>query len=88
MMLDMSHIQARIQKPTTKANSERAELLERFVTRLNGSRVAGGYKALGAGFYASKMSHIETEDLHAFYKKLESAKNFSSLWWHYCSPKK
>jgi len=87
-MLDFGHIQARIQKPTTKANSERAELLERFVTRLNGSRVASGYKALGAGFYASKMAHIETEDLHAFYRKLEGAKNFSSLWWHYCSPKK
>lgn len=87
-MLDFSHIQTRIVQPTTKANSERAELLERFVTRLNSSRVAGGYKPLGAGFYASKMSHIDTEDLHAFYKKLEGGKNFSSLWYYYCAPKK
>lgn len=87
-MLDFSHLQARIEKPTTKANSERASLIEPFVTRLNNSRIAGGYKPLGAGFYAYKMSHIETEDLHAFYKKLEGGKNFSSLWYYYCVPKK
>jgi len=87
-MLNFSHIQARIEQPTTKANSERAELLERFVTRLNNSRVAGGYKPLGAKFYAMKMSHIETEELHAFFKKLDSARNFSSLWYYYCCPKK
>ena len=86
--MNFDHITARLQKPTTKANSERGELIERFVTRLNASRVAGGYKALGAGYYASKMSHIATEDLYPFYKKLESARSFSSLWWHYCCPKK
>jgi nucleoside diphosphate kinase len=86
--MNFDHITARIAKPTTKANSERAELLERFVTRLNASRVAGGYKPLGAKFYAMKMSHIETDELHAFYKKLDSARNFSSLWYYYCVPKK
>ena len=86
--MNFDHIQLRIEKPTSNANSQRAFELERFVTKLNQSRVAGGYKPLGAGFYASKMSHIETEDLHEFYKKLEGAKNFSSLWWHYCMPKK
>jgi hypothetical protein len=87
-MLDFSHIQARIEQPTTRATSERAELLERFVTRLNNSRIAGGYKPLGAKFYAMKMSHIETDELHAFFKKLDSARNFSSLWYYFCCPKK
>ena len=87
-MIDFSHIQARIQKPTTKANSERASLIELFVTKLNNSRRAGGYKPLTPGFYASKMAHIETDDLFAFYKKLEGGTNFSSLWWYYCCPKK
>ena len=81
MSLDFSHLQARIQKPTTKANSERAELLEKFVTRLNSSRVAGGYKPLGAGFYASKMALIPTDELHMFYKELDSSKSFAALWW-------
>lgn len=87
-MLDFSHLQARIQKPTTKATSERGELIERFVTRLNSSRVAGGYKPLGAGFYASKMSHIPTDELHFFYKKLDQSNSFCRLWWWHMAPKK
>lgn len=87
-MLDFSHIQQRIKKPTTKANSQRAAEIEPFVIRLNNSRIAGGYKALTPSYYASKMSHIDTDDLPAFYKKLEGGKNFSSLWYYYCCPKK
>lgn len=86
-MLDFSHIQTRIEKPTTKANSERAELIERFVTRLNNSRIAGGYKPLGAKFYATKMALIPTDELHMFYKELDNSKNFSALWWWKCNPK-
>lgn len=79
---------SRFQKPTTKATSERAELIERFVTKLNASRVASGYKPLTAGFYASKMSHIPTDELHFHYKQCEQAKSFSSLWWYMNCPKK
>lgn len=86
-MLDFSHLQARIQKPTTKATSERAELIERFVTRLNASRT-GKYKPLPAAFYASRMSHIPTDELHAFFKKLDQSNSFCKLWWWHCNPKK
>lgn len=86
-MLDFSHIQTRIEKPTTKANSERAELIERFVTRLNASRT-GKYKPLSVAFYASRMSHIPTDELHAFYKKLDQSNSFCKLWWWHCNPKK
>jgi hypothetical protein len=79
---------SRFEKPKSKANSERASLLEPFVTRLNASRIAGGYKSLSAGFYASKMTHIATDELHAFYKKLEASPNFSAIWWYHCCPKK
>lgn len=78
----------RYSRPTTKATSERAELIERFVTRLNDSRVASGFKPLTAAFYASKMSHIETDELLFFYKKLDNMKSFSSGWWWHCNPKK
>lgn len=87
-MLDFSHLQRRIEQPTTKATSERAELIEKFVTRLNNSRVAGGYKPLGAKFYATKMALIPTDELHMFYKELDSSKNFCALWWWKCCPKK
>lgn len=84
MEFDMS----RFTTPKTKATSERAELVEQFVTRLNASRVAGGYKKLSPGFYASKMSHIPTDELYFFLKKCQQAKNFSSCWWYFCNPKK
>ncbi len=79
---------SRFQKPTTKATSERASLIEMFVTRLNNSRVAGGYKPLTPRFYAQKMALIPTDELHAFYKELDSSRNFAALWWHKCNPKK
>lgn len=87
-MIDFSHIQARIEKPTTKATSERASLLEPFVIRLNESRISAGYKKLSAGFYASKMSHHKTEDLEGYYKNLHASNNFCSLWWWQNVPKK
>jgi len=87
-MLDFSHVKARIEKPITKATSQRSAEIEPFVKRLNNSRIAGGYKPLTAGFYASKMSHITTEDLPAFYKKLDQSPNFSAIWYWHCKPKK
>jgi hypothetical protein len=78
----------RFEKPKTKANSERASLIEPFVTRLNNSRKAGGYRPYTAGFVATKMSHVATDELHAFYKKLDQSDNFCALWHYYCKPKK
>lgn len=72
---------------TARFNPRNARL-EPFVTRLNNSRIAGGYKPLQAKFYATKMSHIPTDDLDAFYKKLDQSDNFSALWWWYCGGKK
>lgn len=79
---------SRFEKPITKASSERASLIEPFVTRLNNSRMAGGYKPYGAGFVASKMSHIETQDIHSHYEMLSASKNFCALWHWYNTPKK
>ena len=79
---------SRFEKPKTKANSERASLIEPFVTKLNNSRVAGGYKPYTSSFIASKMSHIKTSDLHAHYQMLDKSKNFCALWHWYNMPKK
>lgn len=86
--MNFDHIKQRLEKPTTKANSERASLIEPFVTRLNNSRIAGGYKPYSAAFVATKMSHIQTSDLHAHYKMLDNSKNFCALWHYYNMPKK
>ena len=79
---------SRFEKPKSKANSERASLIEPFVTKLNNSRIAGGYKPLPPSFYAQKMALIPTDELHAFYKELDNSKNFCALWWWKCCPKK
>jgi len=87
-VINFDHIKDRIEKPTTKANSERSSLVESFVVRLNDSRRAGGYRPYSAGYVASKMSHIATDELDFHYKQLASSKNFCALWHYYNSPKK
>lgn len=64
----------RFTKPTTKANSHRAELVEQFLTRLNPSRVEAGYKALTPARLGMMLAHVQTDDLHAFYKSCEGYK--------------
>jgi len=87
-VINFDHIKDRIEKPTTKANSERSSLVESFVVRLNDSRRAGGYRPYSAGYVASKMSHIATDELDFHYKQLASSKNFCALWHYYNVPKK
>lgn len=79
---------SRFEKPTTKATSQRAAEIEPFVIKLNNSRVASGYKPYPTALIAKHMAHIETDDLPAFYKKLDNSKSFGGLWHHYCKPKK
>lgn len=79
---------SRYEQGTSKANSNRASLIEPFVKRLNASRKAGGYRPYSAGYVASKMSHIATDELDFFYKKLDQSKCFGGLWHYYCKPKK
>ena len=78
----------RFEKPTTKANSERASLIEPFIKRLNDSRRVGGYRPYTCGYVASKMSHISTDELDFHYKQLASSKNFCALWHWYNAGKK
>ena len=62
-----AHLEQRFQKPTTKANSERASLLEPFVKRLQSN--TGKYKPMTKAYICSKMAYIPTEDLYMFYRK-------------------
>ena len=73
---------------TTDTFNGRNERLKPFVERLNQSRVLSGYKPYSAEYVGSKMSHIDTDDLEFFYKKLNNSKNFCALWHWYCVPKK
>jgi hypothetical protein len=79
---------SRFEKPVSKATNNRASLIEPFVTKLNNGRVGTKYKPLTAGFIASKMAHVPTDELDGFYKKLDQSRSFCKLWWWYCNPKK
>lgn len=79
---------SRFEKPTTKATSQRAAEIEPFVIRLNNSRLVGGYKPYPVSLIAKHMAHIPTDELVSFYKKLDTSKNFCSLWHYFCKPKK
>ena len=73
----------KIKKPT-KQLSERAEIIKKFVDRLNADRVSSGRKPLSAGFYAMKMYQYglkTNSQFHRFYGNCADANNFSSFWW-------
>ena len=78
---------SRFQVVKSKITNERQELLEKFVHRLDTSRIQSGYKPLGPKFYATKMALIPTNELHMFYKELDQSKNFCALWWWKCKKK-
>lgn len=70
----------------SKTASERAELIEKFLTRLNKAREGTPYPPLKPAAIAFKLSHIPTSDLYAFYKECERAKNFGAYFWWALNP--
>ncbi len=70
--------------------SERAEIVKKFVDKLNADRVRDGRKPLPASFYAIKMAQSGLKsnfDLYWFYGYCNDARNFSSTWWWALNPK-
>ena len=84
--MDFSHLNFTVDK-TARFNG-RNERIKPFVERINASRKAAGYKPYPESMIAIKMSHIETQDLNGFYKKLDQSNNFCALWHWHCMPKK
>lgn len=64
--------------------SERADIVKKFVERLNKSRTENKYKPLPARFYAIKMADAGLKsnfDLYWFFKYCDETKNFDKTWW-------
>ena len=65
----------RYQKPTTKAKDKRAHLLEQFLARINTEeRRTAGYKDVKPARLGMMLSHVDTDDLEAFYKQCATYK--------------
>lgn len=69
-----------------RIKSERAELVEKFVVRLNEARRNTKYAPLTARAVAVKLGHIPTGDLYAFLRQCEQARCFSSYFWWALKP--
>lgn len=80
-----AHLEQRFQKPTTKATSERASLLEPFVKRLQSN--TGKYKPMTKAYICSMMAYIDTEDLHYFHELLTASPCYGAIWQWYVNPK-
>lgn len=53
--------------------SERGELLDKFLERLNPAMVAKGYRPYTHARLSAKLAHIPTEQLYPFFKDCERA---------------
>lgn len=80
-------IKQRSQNPITNAGSERAELVGKFLDRLNQDR-KGNYRKLRASYVASLLSYIKSnDDLRILYKKCDEARSFGAMFWYHVKAK-
>lgn len=64
--------QTRFKVVKNNRGSQRGEILDKFLAKLNPSREASGYKPFTHARLSVMLAHIQTEDLHAFYRQCET----------------
>ncbi|TFH72375.1 hypothetical protein E3V39_12405 [Gammaproteobacteria bacterium LSUCC0112] len=67
-----------VEKPE-RIKSERADLINQFLTRLNAERVGTKWKPLTARAVAIKLGHIPTEDLYYCFKQCSHGGSFGKV---------
>ncbi|HVY73012.1 MAG TPA: hypothetical protein VG984_03120 [Candidatus Paceibacterota bacterium] len=86
----MDHIGAHISSaiPAKKSrDTERGELMQYFLTRLNAARVRDGLKPMTMGRMAHVLVAIPTKDLYYLQSICNQAKDFSKKFWWEINPK-
>ncbi len=88
----MKRISEHISQPSPRSKkdkvTERGELMQFFMERLNVGRRKDGYPALTMGRMARLLSATPTKDLYYLKKICEEAKDFSKKFWWEINPKK
>jgi hypothetical protein len=79
------------QKPTKQTRqTERGELYDQILTRLNPSRTKAGYKPLGHARLAYLLAGIPTKDLYALISRCDEAERrgypWSAIFWKEITP--
>lgn len=67
--------------PLEKKEETRANLVKKFVIRLNKDREFTKRKPLTARYYAVKMAKIPIFDLEKYFRECERSGNFGKMWW-------
>lgn len=70
-----------------KPRTEREELLDKFLMKLNPPRQQAGMKLITYPHLASLLKAVPTSDLYPFFNECDKARNFSSLFWWKLKPK-
>lgn len=85
----MDHIGSHIVKaPVSKSKAtERGELMEYFLGKLNAARVRDGLKPMTMGRMAALCAATPTEDLYYLKSICDQAKDFSKKFWWEINPK-
>ena len=88
-MSHVDHIKAHIKKELKRKDraSERGELMEYFMLKLNISRVQDGLVPLTMGRMGKILEAIPTKDLYYLKSVCDQAKNFSKKFWWEIKPK-
>jgi hypothetical protein len=63
--------------------SERGELLDKFLERLNPSRIQAGYKPYNHARLSVMLQHLKTDELYPFYRQCEQAGIPFSAFFHW-----
>lgn len=76
--------------PKRPRQTERQELFDRILSRLNPSRIQGGYKPLSYGRLGYLLTAIPTRDLYALISKCDDAERrgfpWSAIFWKEIRP--
>jgi hypothetical protein len=84
--MDLAAYQETLFKRAPSFKSERAELISRFLGKGIMVFKSGKLVEADARTIAFKLSHIPTEDLHAFHEQCSRAKSFSKYFYWSLKP--
>lgn len=86
----MKHISSQFKRTAggRERGSERGDLMEYFLERLNGERRRDGLPPMTMGRVGKLLQGIPTKDLYYLKSVCDKARNFSKKFWWEVSPKK
>ena len=70
-----------VKRQSGEPRSERDEMLDKFLARLNHTRVAAGFAKLSPSRVAKMLKGMDHRDMLILYKECDQAQSFGGLFW-------